>query len=204
MTFQLEVGSTATAYEAYSAPEVKSISWESEAGTVYGGSLNVTTGVLTVTHNLFVYNADNVPTMSLAGMAAALGEKKRIFINQTGISRGKGQTVLDNVYCDKYKTVSASTQYTGVEGIAIRDNATTGFYIYDEDIQTVAAWQDEIRTNGLTIAWEIDTPEVYQLEPEEVKTLLGVNNIYADTGDVEVTYRADIDLYIAKKIAEGA
>lgn len=172
--------------------------------TVYGGTLNVTTGVLTVTQKLFVYNADNIPTMSLGGMAAALGDKKRIFINQPGISRGQGQSNIDNVYCDKYKTISAVTQYTGVEGIAVRDSATTGFYIYDEDIQTVAAWQNEIRTNGLTIAWDIATPEVYQLEPEEVKTLLGVNNIYADTGNVSVTYRADVDLYIAKKIAEGA
>lgn len=103
---QLEVGSSATDFEPYSAPEVKSISWESEAGTVYGGSLNVTAGELTSTLDS---SGDPLPT-----------------------------------------------------------------------------------------------PEVYQLEPEEVKTLLGVNNIYADTGDVEVTYRADIDLYIAKKIAEGA
>lgn len=103
---QIEVGSTATAYEPYSAPEVKTISWESEAGTVYGGTLNVTTGELTSTLDS---SGDPLPT-----------------------------------------------------------------------------------------------PEVYQLEPEEVKTLLGVNNIYADTGNVSVTYRADIDLYIAKKIAEGA
>ena len=54
------------------------------------------------------------------------------------------------------------------------------------------------------LAYPLATPEVYQVDPEIVKTLLGVNNIYADTGDVEVTYRADIDLYIAKKIAEGA
>lgn len=101
---QIEVG-TATDYEPYKSEEI-SISWESEAGTVYGGTLNVTTGELTSTLDS---SGDPLPT-----------------------------------------------------------------------------------------------PEVYQLEPEEVKTLLGVNNIYADTGNVSVTYRADIDLYIAKKIAEGA
>lgn len=172
--------------------------------TVYGGTLNVTTGVLTVTKALFQYDADNIPTMSLGGMAAALGDKKRIFINQPGISRGQGQSVIDNVYCDKYKSLSAVTQYTGVEGIAIRDSSATGFYIYDEDIQTVAAWQDEIRANGLQIAWDLEETQTYQLTPEQVKTLLGVNNISADTGNVSVTYRADVDLYIAKKIGEGA
>lgn len=43
-------------------------------------------------------------------------------------------------------------------------------------------------------------PETYQLSPTEVKTLLGENNIWADTGDVEVEYRADPKLYIDSKI----
>ena len=66
------------------------------------------------------------------------------------------------------------------------------------------SWKETYPGLIIQFAIAIATPEVYNLDPEEVKTLLGVNNIYADTGDVEVTYRADIDLYIAKKIAEGA
>lgn len=38
-----------------------SISWQSEAGTVYGGTLNVTTGVLTVTHGYIAsYNNETL------------------------------------------------------------------------------------------------------------------------------------------------
>jgi len=36
-----------------------------------------------------------------------------------------------------------------------------------------------------------------------LRTLLGTNNIWSDTGDAEVTYRADTALYVAKKIAEA-
>lgn len=43
----------------------------------------------------------------------------------------------------------------------------------------------------------------YDLTPAEVTTLLGANNIWADTGDTNCTYRADVGLYIAKKIAEA-
>ena len=43
---QIELGSTATTYEPYSG-STTSISWQTEAGTVYGGTLDVTTGVLT-------------------------------------------------------------------------------------------------------------------------------------------------------------
>ena len=35
------------------------------------------------------------------------------------------------------------------------------------------------------------TPQVYQLEPQEIRTLLGTNNIWADCGNVSVEYRAD-------------
>ena len=37
---------------------------------------------------------------------------------------------------------------------------------------------------------ELATPITYQLTPQEVTTLLGQNNIWADAGDVEVTYYA--------------
>ncbi|MBR0376187.1 MAG: hypothetical protein IJH59_06460, partial [Firmicutes bacterium] len=48
---QFEVGSTATAYEPY-AGTTKSISF---GQTVYGGTLDVTTGVLTVTHRYVTF-----------------------------------------------------------------------------------------------------------------------------------------------------
>ena len=37
-----------------------------------------------------------------------------------------------------------------------------------------------------------------QLEPHEVASLLGVNNIFADTGDTACEYRADTTLYISR------
>lgn len=45
-----------------SDPDEISISWQSEAGTVYGGSLDVTTGELTVTHgHIASYNGESLP-----------------------------------------------------------------------------------------------------------------------------------------------
>jgi len=59
----VEYGDTKTAYEPYnSASATIPISWESEAGTVYGGTLDVTTGVLTVTDaNIASYNGETLP-----------------------------------------------------------------------------------------------------------------------------------------------
>ena len=49
--------------------------------------------------------------------------------------------------------------------------------------------------------YELETPVSYQLTPTEIKTLLGDNAIWADTGDTTVDYRADPTLYINKAIA---
>lgn len=53
----------------------------------------------------------------------------------------------------------------------------------------------------MQVCYPMATPLYYQLTPQEIKTLLGQNSISADTGSVSVTYRADIGLYVAKKIA---
>jgi hypothetical protein len=41
-------------------------------------------------------------------------------------------------------------------------------------------------------------PQTVQLTPLEVETLLGVNNIWSDTGNTTVKYRADTGLYVQK------
>lgn len=40
-----------------------------------------------------------------------------------------------------------------------------------------------------------------QLEPHEVRSLLGANNIFADTGGTSVEYRADIQKWVEKKLS---
>jgi hypothetical protein len=47
--------------------------------------------------------------------------------------------------------------------------------------------------NGVNLVYELDTPTTIQLPPCPIDTLNGVNNIFADTGDVDLTYN-DLDL----------
>lgn len=120
---QLELGSTATAYEVYQG-EAYDITFPPEAGTVYGGTLDVTTGVLTVDRaNIASYNGETLPS--------------------TWIS-------------DRDVYAEGTTPITGVQ-----------------------------------VVYELATPITYQLTPTEVRTLLGTNNIWADTGDTTVEYRVD-------------
>jgi len=107
------------------------ISWQSEAGTVYGGTLDVTTGVLTV-------DRDNIASYA-------------------------GETF-------------------------------PGAWISNMDVYTVGGTP----TTGAQVVYELATSQTYQLTPVEIEMLLGDNNVWADTGDSTVTYRADTKLYIQK------
>lgn len=191
----LEAGSTATAYEPYSAPEVKTISWESEAGTVYKGTLNVTTGVLTVDYKYL-----SISEVTQAYSSAGSG----YFGGRLNVSDMK-YNQRTNGYCDTLIAVNSPSAQT-INCVCFGANNKDIFIVMSQDLvgSTLESLNSYLSSNPVNVLYPLDTPEVYQLEPEEVKTLLGVNNIYADTGNVSVTYRADIDLYIAKKIAEGA
>lgn len=50
--------------------------------------------------------------------------------------------------------------------------------------------------SGQTLVYELATPQTIQLTPTEIQTLLGENNVWADSGDVEITYRRDISIVI--------
>ena len=131
---QLELGSTATDYEPH-AGQTYDIAFPTEAGTVYGGTLDVTTGVLTV---------DRAQIASYAG-----------------------------------ETLPST-------------------WISDRDVYSAGATP----TTGAQVVYELATPITYHLTPQEITTLLGQNNIWADTGDMSVTYRADTKLYIDKKFTK--
>lgn len=119
-------------YEPYTA-QTYPISWEAEAGTIYGGTLDVTTGVLTVTDGyIAVYAGESLPST----------------------------------------------------------------WISDRDVYASGTTP----TTGAQVVYKLSTPATYQLTPTEIRTLLGSNNIWADTGDVDVTYKADTQMYIDKKI----
>ena len=53
-------------------------------------------------------------------------------------------------------------------------------------------------TTGAQVVYQLATPLEIQLTPNQVNSLLGVNNIWADTGDTEAEYRADTTLYISR------
>lgn len=170
------------------------VSWQDDAGTVYGGNLDLTTGVLTVTWLGKTYTGDATEHWMLhgSGSASAFAMRSSDYVNidinekpkadyLEGISRNATWGSYDN-----WVSVTADKQIvTGIQSIT-----------------SVTDWTDYLALHPLTVIWKAETPVTYQLTPTQVDALLGVNNVFNDTnGDTEVKYKEGIQHYIDKKIA---
>lgn len=182
-TFQIEEGSTATAYEPYTATTIP-LTWETIAGTVYGGTLDVVSGVLTVDRALYTAKWGDGLASTIIG-----GFDRRRYNATPVVNMGRRAEAVCNIA--PYGTGYA----TGGLKFIIDASVTTAtrFYVYLPEGQV-----DD--TQDIQIAWAIQ-PQTYQLTPQEIRTLLGVNNMWSDGDSMDVTYVADTKMYIDNKIA---
>ena len=186
---QIEVGSTATTYEPYNS-SVINVDWTTEAGTVYGGGLNLTTGVLEGTHK----------HITITGGSWAWYEqaKQGYILDILGDDIGSmGTTPV----CNKLVGILIGDRMSHIGNFVALVSSGKGIGVSIPNCET----QEDVNTwfanNSIDIAYELATPITYQLTPHELNTLLGTNNIWCDTGDSSVTYHADVQKYIDKKIA---
>lgn len=106
-----------------------------------------------------------------------------------------GQTV----YGGSIDVVSGELTVTHGEIASYNGETINEPWISDRDVYAAGTTP----SIGAQVVYPLTTPTSVQLTPQEVATLLGWNNIWANTGDVDVTYRADTALYLEKKIAEA-
>lgn len=172
------------------------ISWQSEAGTVYGGKLDVLSGVLRVDMAM-------VDLGTLSWSVNSTGVRFYGTSNSTDFpyKMGMATKMLCSVY--KYDGYGTSARgYYGDNGTFRYAYTTAAFmreiYIHDDSKQGMTGDEFKTAMSGVQLVYELAEPIEIQLTPQQVNSLLGTNNIWADTGDTEVEYRADTKLYIEK------
>ncbi|MBQ2158011.1 MAG: hypothetical protein II443_05560, partial [Oscillospiraceae bacterium] len=97
--------------------------------------------------------------------------------------------------CNRFDAKTDDQVSAGTIGISVY----SGGYIrvcVDGQATTVSAFKTWLSSNNLQVVYELATPQAYQLTPQQIQTLLGTNNVWANSGDVEVIYIADTKLYI--------
>lgn len=189
-SIQLELGSTATDYEPY-AGNTYNISWQTEAGTVYGCKVDAVSGVLTATMNLVNLGNTIVCTPS--------SQTTDVMVFAAAFS-GNGwarHSATPNAISNRFSTSTPS----GQAGRMVVTDQYLYFVIAKSELSSLdqsgaRAWLNDHPTQ---LCYELAQPQTYTLTPTEIALFDGTNNVWSD-GDVEVTYKADVQKWVEKKL----
>ena len=163
---QLELGSTATAYEAY----IGSTTDIALPETVYGGTLDLETGVVTI---------DWIFNHTVLGDTSALPGAGDGFVRKTL----KG---------DKNVMLGSSNQHCNVAPYSYEYNGGyTHFYIDTNGYAMIVLPVDTPADTVIQTANKTKVPYTIQLTPQQIAALSGVNTLYTDAGTLTVTGRED-------------
>ena len=169
----LNTGSTAEPYEPFT-------------NTIYGGSLDLVTGVLTAEWASVTLDGSVSP--SVVNWKPHDGKSAWLY-SSTAIPSSKTQ----GVYCDKVRTASYGNLYNtddiGISNAVIGNEYGLAIRVGVSGLtteETINAWLAE---NPLQVVYLLKTPQTYQLTPQQITALIGDNTIWSDAnGTCEVTY----------------
>ena len=155
--------------------------------TVYGGTLDVVSGVLTVDRAM-----------------VDLGTLSWVYVPTSGQERfltsGIRNTVAKPINpSTSVNAVASQYEVTSLYGALEADNTLAVYPDGDmivRDTRYTSAVDFKTAMSGVQLVYELVTPQTYTLTPTQISTLLGENNVWADAGAVEVTYRKDINIVI--------
>lgn len=189
---QLEAG-TGTAYEPYSGVTLTADLPE----TVYGGTLDWTTGLLTVTHFAQTYDGTEAWNDPGNGMSYTLPNSV------------PGKVMADNEafyhLCSHYKPARYRAPDVQADMSCYTLNGHT-LCIKDTSVGTLDGLKAYLAAQAaagmpVTVVYLLK-PAYYtthQLDPQTLEMLKGYNAVWSDTGDTSVVYIADTKMYIDNK-----
>ena len=172
------------------------ISWQTEAGTVYGGSCTV--------------NADGSVTVVAEWVSVMLGSLEWTKEISSPRFYSASLTELIKIPTTSAERISVIKSDTYLPSNDIFSNPSadstdnmiavyTNGQIYVADKTYYADGKDAFVTarGNVQIVYELATPVSYTLPSvTALHSLHGLNNVFADTGNVDMTYRADTKLWI--------
>ena len=191
-TMQLEVGE-GMEYEPYNGTSLTAALPE----TVYGGTLDWTSGLLTVTHFAQTFNGSEAWEETTGGVVYKLP------LAVPGVAQVSNTSYSH--LCSHYKPTyykdvqDDKTCYTLNNSNLMVKDTTIGSL---DSFKTYLAAQAAAGT-PMTIVWELKPANrtTLQLAPQTLDLLKGYNAVWSDTGDTSLVYVADTKMYIDNAIA---
>ena len=190
--------STDTTYEPYTGNQI-SVDWETEAGAVYGGAATI--------------NSDSSGKLSSQWVGTTFGQLSFIRVARNNSNTGyifyaalPQRSYGKDAISDTFNNVKLNDNYAW-------ENIKNGEFFLYQQIQLVicadCSTVEELLSvfGNVQLVYKVSSYIDYSIQPDHISgiltTLYGTNNIWADTGDVEVTYPCDTRLYIDNKITQA-
>lgn len=175
---QLEPGSTATSYEPFT-------------NTVYGGTLDVITGELVVDRRIVTANEINSSENSKISPADTSHGiwVYRVDNAEETLAGITNEKLLCNILPTSYQNYLYNASNGGRIGCAIWWSKQLGIATNDITVNDISLFKQWCVDNNIVLIYPLATPLVYHLTPQEITALSGDNTIWADTGDITVTFR---------------
>ena len=174
------------------------------AGTVYGGQLTVNddgSGTLVVdTGYLKVTAASDFAEIGsfnegTNGNRCGFRVKNNPFVSGADLCCNIGKPDSSASGSTAYFIVNTCWLYGPASGSYFR-------YIFPKTVTDSAAAIQYLIDNGCEFTYKLKEPTTYTLTAEQVTTLLGDNTLWMDAdGSIDLTYRADTQMYIDSRIA---
>lgn len=171
-----------------SQTQTYNITFLTAAGTVYGGVLDITQGTLLV-KNAYIDLGTQNWTRLLQGS---------IYLFTLSSDLNPNATSSGFAICSHYKRTYA--EWSDMPNYSYRISGAN-LRIRDDRYTDAASFKSAL--NGAQLVYRMANPVTYELTPQEITTLLGINHVWSNTGDVSVEYAADPKLYINKVIASA-
>ena len=168
-SIQIEQGSTATAYEPYQEGDTFTVDF---GQTVYNGTLDWSTGLLTVDRA----SAQFMPAIMYSYGSAGYS------VLQSSIIQQEAATQDFYSICNRFKRNYAwqrDDEYYYVTGEYI--------YVFSNRWTTIEEAKTWFTDNPTIMVYKLATPITIALDPEKIVALSGVNTVYSNTGDTTVT-----------------
>lgn len=151
--------------------------------TVYGGTLDVETGVVTVDYHTIILDGGEVWVVSINNNYYVWWAKTAI---PTAVSAGNG-------YCTHYIYRGNNNE---VMSMYVQNNGAVAIFNSTDDYPTLYDWKSYLAAQyaagtPVQVCYKLATPYTIQLTPQQITALSGVNTLYADAGTLTITGRED-------------
>ena len=158
--------------------------------TVYSGVLDVLAGTLTIDYYGFTVTGDSGENWTISNT----GTQNYYYVYN--LPTGNSSAVANSNLANIFPTVNVGNNNTNNGCYA----TSSALRVRWGEEKTLSNWKTWLSSHNLTVLYKLTTPATYNLTPETILAIKGLNSITANNnGKITVTYKESAKHYLDKQ-----